>query len=587
MLSVLFKLKWFFKLYRKRYISAIIVLFVAGFVEIIPPKLIGYSVDQIVLGSLTWKLLGMLLLSFLLLTVLSYTINIFWTYQLFGGAFLVEKLLRSRLMKHFLKMTPTFFEKNRTGDLMARSTNDLRAVSETAGFGILTLGDSTEWLLLLFFTMGFTISWKLTIAALIPLPLIALTMSLYGKKMHERFTLAQDAFGDMNDYVLESVSGVRVLRAYVQEAADQRRFDEITEDVLQKNIEVSKIDALFDPTIKILVGISYLIGLCYGAYLVFHQQITLGELVSFNIYLGMLIWPMFAMGHLINIMQRGSASLDRVEETLAYAPDVRDTQHPVSVEEPEDIEFEHVSFRYPTSATDNLRDVSFTLQRGRTLGIVGKTGSGKTTLLKQLLREYPFGEGAIRISGVALTDIAMDDLFRWFGYVPQDPFLFSRTVRENIYFGSKQPDEQRLREVMEAASLSKDIDSFSQGLDTMVGEKGVSLSGGQKQRVSIARALMADPEMLLLDDALSAVDAKTESEIIAAIRTTRAGKTTLITAHRLSAVMHADLILVMDEGRITERGTHQSLLALNGWYKEQFELQQLEGSLENNPEEGR
>jgi ATP-binding cassette subfamily B protein len=313
---------------------------------------------------------------------------------------------------------------------------------------------------------------------------------------------------------------------------------------------------------------------------VFHNEITLGELVSFNVFLGMLIWPMFAVGELINVMQRGNASLDRVNETLAYKPDVQNAPETEPVDIPENIVFDRVTFRYPSSIIDNLVDISFELKRGQTLGIVGRTGSGKTTLLKQLLREYPLGGGTIAIAGVPMERIAVEQIRSWIGYVPQQPVLFSKTIRENILFGRKDGTEEELQRALELASFSKDIRFLPDGLETLVGEKGVALSGGQKQRVSIARALIADPEILLLDDALSAVDAKTEAEIIAGIRSERAGKTTLITTHRLSAVQHADWILVLDEGRIAEQGTHEQLLQLGGWYKEQYDRQKLETQLE-------
>ncbi|OPA77858.1 multidrug ABC transporter permease/ATP-binding protein [Paenibacillus selenitireducens] len=579
MFSILYKLKWFFNMYRRRYVIGILLLLIVGLFEMVPPKLMGQAIDQIQQGTFTSAKLSEFLLLFLGIMVVIYVMGYSWMYQIFGGSFVIERILRTRFMKHLLKMTPTFFEKNRTGDLMARATNDLGAVSTTVGFGILTMVDSSFFMLTILFTMGFMISWKLTLAAILPLPLIAVAMSIYGKKIHERFTLAQDAFGKLNDQVLEAISGVRVIRAYVQERADERRFKAVTDDVFQKNLDVTRIDALFEPTIKILVGISYMIGLAYGAYLVFHQEITLGELVSFNVYLGMMIWPMFAMGELINVMQRGNASLDRVNEILSYEPDVQDPAETQSVGVPHMIEFDQVTFTYPTSETKNLKEISFTLDRGQTLGIVGKTGSGKTTLLKQLLREYPIGHGEIKVAGTALGSISLSEINEWIAYVPQEQILFSRTVQENILYGRRHGTEDDVLQALESASFLQDINTLSSGLETIVGEKGVSLSGGQKQRVSIARALIADAEILVLDDAMSAVDAKTEAKIIGNIRRERAGRTTLITTHRLSAVQHADLILVLDNGEIIERGTHEELLAANGWYKEQFDRQQVEANL--------
>ncbi|MGM7700115.1 ABC transporter ATP-binding protein [Pseudalkalibacillus sp. Hm43] len=579
MFSVLVKLGWFFKKHWKRYTIAIILLQIVNVMEVIPPKLIGMAIDEMTIGSLTFERLMQFVGIYGALLVSNYGINYIWMYQLFGGAFLVEKTMRSKFMGHLLKMTPTFYEKHRTGDLMARATNDLKAISMTAGFGILTLIDSTFFLITILFVMGFMISWKLTLAALLPLPIMAILMNRYGKLMHKRFTTAQDSFGDLNDQVLESVSGVRVLRAYVQEKADHKRFENLADDVYQKNISVARIDSLFEPTIKILVGISYMIGLGYGAYLVFHKTITLGELISFNVYLGMLIWPMFAIGELINIMQRGNASLDRVNDTLDYEADVKDKENVQPVAKATEVKFDNVTFRYPTSQVDNLKNVSFTLKQGQTLGIVGKTGSGKTTLIKQLLREYPLGKGAITVSGTPIDDIPLTQLHGWMGYVPQQQILFSRSVKENITFGVNDTSQKRLNDVVELSSLTNDIENLPQGMKTLVGEKGVALSGGQKQRISIARALLVNPEILLLDDAMSAVDGKTEAKIIESIRNERSGKTTFITTHRLSAVQHADWILVMDEGKVIEEGTHEQLLENGGWYKEQYERQQLEDGL--------
>ncbi|OBR67794.1 multidrug ABC transporter permease/ATP-binding protein [Paenibacillus oryzae] len=581
MFSVLKKLSWFFKMNWKRYTLAITLLVLTGFIDVIPPYLTGYLVDGISQGTLGNADFNRTMYLWIVLTVVGYGITYVWHYKLFGGAFVLERLLRSNLMGHFLRMKPTFYERNRTGDLMARSTNDLGAVATTAGFGILTLVDSTLFMITILIVMAGTISLKLTLASLLPLPLMAIAMSYYGKRIHERFTKAQDAFGELNDGVLESVAGVRVIRAFVQEHASQARFEAKTDEVLGKNIAVAKIEALFEPTMKILVGTSYLIGLCYGGYLVFHNEITLGELVSFNIFLGMLIWPMFAIGELVNIMQRGSASLDRVNETLAYKPDVQDDPNPVKVDEPDVLHLNKTAFRYPSSQTNNLDQVSLKLLQGQTLGIVGRTGSGKTTLLKQFLREYPLGQGEITVSGTPIQRLGMDDLLGWIGYVPQQPILFSRTIRQNILFGAADASEDDLQRALERASFAKDIAFLPDGLDTMVGEKGVALSGGQKQRVSIARALIANPEILMLDDALSAVDAKTEAEIIDGIRTERAGKTTLITTHRLSAVQHADWIIVLEDGRIVQEGTHESLIASGGWYREQYDRQQLEAAIEN------
>lgn len=575
MFQVFKKLDWFFKHYWKRYLFAILALIVASAIGLIPPKLAGYTIDQIQFDSMTTQLLTALIIGYLLLIIIHYAISFLWDYTLFSGAVILERWSRSNLMDHFTKMTPTFFGRYRTGDLMARSTNDLKAISLTAGFGVLTLVDSSVFMLMLVAMMGFTISWKLTLAALLPLPIMAVIMNKYGAVIHARFTKAQQAFGEMNNDVLESIRGVRVIRAFVQEKQDLKRFKNMTDDVYVKNMEVAKIDALFEPTMKILVGLSYTIGLGYGAFLVFDNQMTLGDLVTFNVYLGMLIWPMFAVGELINILQRGNASLDRVNETTGYKADVTDPVTPKTVDAVESLVFEGVTFSYPGTETKQLNNLSLNVKRGDTIGIVGKTGAGKTTLFKLLLRQYPGMQGNIKVADVDLEDLSLAQIRSWIGYVPQDQMMFSKSIRENIQFGKSDATDTEIFRVMELAHFLNDMKQLPNGLDTQVGESGVTLSGGQKQRVALARAFIKDPEILILDDSMSAVDGKTEANIIEHLRRERKNKTTFIAAHRMSAVTHADHIIVLDNGEIVEQGSHAELMLTDGWYKRQYVQQQL------------
>ncbi|MGE8033968.1 multidrug ABC transporter permease/ATP-binding protein [Lysinibacillus sp. KCTC 33748] len=577
MFDVLSKLSWFFKEYWKQYTIAVVLLMIASGLEVVPPYLLGSIIDLLTAGEMTQALLTKYILIFICIIIGGYTLNFVWQFRLFEGAINLEKILRRNLMQHFLRMTPTFYEKNRTGDLMARATNDLNAVSMTAGFGIMTLIDSTIYMGFIIFAMGYMISWKLTFFAMLPVPIMAILIQYLGKIVHERYMKAQDAFGELNDSVLESVAGVRVVRAYVQEKKDEANFAEMSELVYEKNMHTAKINALFGPITKVGTGISYVVALGYGAHLVAIEAMTVGQLVTFNVYLGLAVWPIFAIGELINVMQQGNASLDRVQETLYYEADVRNIANPQTIATPNAIGFDDLSFQYPLSQVKNLQRISLSLKKGQTLGIVGKTGAGKTTFLRQLLREYPIGEGQLSIDGVDIAAQTKEQLLDWIGYVPQDHVLFSRTIRENILFGKEDATQSELHQAIRSAYFEKDLKNLPLGLETLVGEKGVSLSGGQKQRVSIARALIKDPEILMLDDSLSAVDAKTEARIIENIQRERQDKTTIITTHRLSGIQHADLIIVLDEGQIVEQGTHEQLLSQQGWYKEQFDRQQLEG----------
>ncbi|MEY9974799.1 ATP-binding cassette subfamily B multidrug efflux pump [Lysinibacillus sp. RC46] len=577
MFDVLSKLGWFFKKYWKQYSIAVVLLMIASGLEVVPPYLLGSIIDILTAGEMTPAILTKYILIFVCIIIGGYALNFVWQFRLFEGAINLEKILRRNLMQHFLRMTPTFYEKNRTGDLMARATNDLNAVSLTAGFGIMTLVDSTIYMGFIIFAMGFMISWKLTFFAMLPVPIMAILIQYLGKIVHERYMKAQDVFGELNDSVLESVAGVRVVRAYVQEKKDETNFAEMSEIVYEKNMHTAKINALFGPITKVGTGISYVVALGYGAHLVATEAMTVGQLVTFNVYLGLAVWPIFAIGELINVMQQGNASLDRVQETLNYEADVRNIANPRMISTPSAIGFDDLTFQYPMSQVKNLQEISLSLKKGQTLGIVGKTGAGKTTFLRQLLREYPIGEGQLSIDGVDITAQTKEQLLDWIGYVPQDHVLFSRTIRENILFGKEDATQSELQQAVRAAYFEKDLKNLPMGLETLVGEKGVSLSGGQKQRVSIARALIKDPEILMLDDSLSAVDAKTEARIIENIQRERQDKTTIITTHRLSGIQHADLIIVLDEGQIVEQGTHEQLLSQQGWYKEQFDRQQLEG----------
>ncbi len=573
------RLNWFF---RKRWpFYAATMLLIAGnsYMNAVPPRMVGQTIDRMLNGTLTWGGLTSTIWLLLGLAVATYIATYLWINALFGSSVLLNKQLRDRLLAHWTRMRPSFFQRNRSGELMALATNDIEAVSNTAGFGVVTITNTIAGVVVVVASMILYIDVRLMIAALLPMPFLALAINKLGKRMRAHFTAAQREFGVMNDHVLESISGQRVLRSYVQEARDLEAFDRVTQNVMEKNIRVAQTNSLFMPTISAIAGVSFAIAIGYGSYLVVHNAITLGEMVTFNIYLGLLVWPMIAFGDFINILQRGNASVNRIEESLSQQPDVTEPLDPVEPEAAGDVEFRGLTFRYPGTDVDRLRDIRLVARRGDTIGVVGKTGAGKSTLLKQLLRQYPGPSGAVTISGVSIDRIPLERLLGWIGYVPQEHMLLSRSIRDNIALGKPDASEAEVLEAARMAFLAGDLERMPAGLGTIVGENGVMLSGGQKQRIGIARALLVRPEILLLDDALSAVDARTEAAILDEVRRSRAGKTTFIATHRLSAVKHAQRIVVLDEGRIVEEGTHESLMLLGGWYKRQYERQQLEESL--------
>lgn len=580
-MRVFLDLGWFFKQEKKAYISGIVILLFVAMLQLVPPKVIGIIADHINNGTLTKGLLFEWMAVLVGAGLGMYVLRYFWRIMIFGSAVKLSKQLRNRLYEHFTNMSPSFYQKRRIGDLMAHSTNDLSAIQQTAGAGVLTLVDSLSTGGFVILAMAFTISWKLTLICLIPMPLMAILTSWFGTMLHRTFHKAQEAFSDLNDKTQESISGIKVIKTFGQEKEDIEDFRKQSDDVVQKNIVVAKIDSLYDPTISIIVGISFFLAITFGAKYVLAGELSIGELIAFTTYLGLLIWPMLAFGWLFNIVERGRASYDRVAALLREKSDITDSSHALDVVPSGDIQYDIKTFTFPGEKDPMLRDISFALNRGETLGIVGKTGAGKTTLLKLLIREFEDYEGGISFGGHKLQEYKLEKLREAIGYVPQDHFLFSASVGENIAFTNPHVSKEEIYHAAKLANIHDDILQFTDGYQTVVGERGVSLSGGQKQRISIARALLMNPEVLVLDDSLSAVDAKTEEAILSSLRKNREGKTTIITSHRLSAIQHANLILVLDNGKVIERGTHEELMEKHGWYKEMYLRQQLEELVEH------
>ena len=576
-MNIIRKIGWFLKLEKKRYIVGILALSLVSVFNLIPPRVIGNVVDNIASGQLTNKYLFINLVYLVLAALIMYGLRYVWRVYIFGAAYNLGRLLRFRLFQHFTKMSPSFYQKYRTGDLMAHATNDINSVVMVAGGGVMSAVDASITALVTLGTMVLLISPKLSFIAILPLPFMAYAVNKLGDKNYESFKEAQESFSDLNSKVQENASGVRVTKSFGYGNDEIESFKEINKKVFIKNITASKYNALFNPMVLVFIGLSYTLTLIFGGIFISNGEMTVGELVTFVTYLDMLVWPLQAIGWLYNIGQRGDVSYERIERLLAEESSVKETAKEGLVAVNGRLEYNISNFSYLDKSV--LSEIKFSIEQGNTLGIVGVTGSGKTTLLKLLLREYDVVDGEILLNGENIKNYKLKDLRSLIGYVPQDQVLFAMSIKENIRFADPAYSDERVEEVTKLCGLYNDIKSMPDGIDTIIGERGVSLSGGQKQRIAMSRALIMNPDILILDDSLSAVDAKTENIILENLKEERKGKTTIITAHRLSAIVHADLIIVMDSGKIIERGTHDELLAQDGWYKETYSNQQLEEKL--------
>lgn len=570
------KLAWYLRLQWRRYAIAIAALIVIAGLVMVPPWLTGRLVDAVAERSLTSAQLFGYVGAIAAAAVFLYIFRYLWRVFLYSSSYQLASLLRQRIYRHLTGMAPAFFQRHGTGDLMARATNDINAVEMTAGEGVLSMVDGALMGTVVLAVLLFAFSWKLTLLALLPWPIMAYLMWRFGNELHRAFRDAQAQFSALNDRVQESIATIRLIKAFGQEARETGAFAQAVDRAGHANLEVARIDAKYDPTIFLTIGSSFLLTVGGGAWLIHHGEMTLGELTSFTMYLGYLIWPMFAFGWLLNIVERGSAAYARIEQLLNTKPDIDDNGHLTALPAPPRIEFMVRRFAYPGARREVLRDVQAVVPAGATLGIVGPTGAGKTTLLNLLLRLAEAPTAEIRIAGHSVRDYRLETLRAAIALVPQDPFLFSATVAENIALGRPEATLEEIRAAARSACIDDEIMAFPDQYDTLVGERGMTLSGGQKQRIAIARALLLDAPILVLDDVLSAVDVKTETRILQHLRALRRGRTTLIVSHRLSAVAEADHIIVLRHGRIVEQGSHDELLAADGWYAQMFRYQRIE-----------
>ncbi|VFP84465.1 Multidrug resistance-like ATP-binding protein MdlA [Candidatus Erwinia haradaeae] len=569
------QLSWYFLREWRRYLGAVLLLLMIAVLKLFPPHIVGKIVDGVSQGCITNNQLIMWVSAMLFIAIIVYFLHYIWRILLFGASYYLAVELRAGLYQKLSRQNPEFYLRHRTGDLIARATNDVDRVVFAAGEGFLTLVDSLVMGITVLIVMSKQISFTLTILALFPMPVMALVIKCYGHQLHRRFKNVQAAFSSLNDQTQESLSSIRMIKAFGLEGHQSDKFAVIAKNTGSENLRVARIDARFDPTIYIFVALSNLLAIVGGSWMVWHGSMTLGQLTSFIMYLGLMIWPMLAFAWMFNIVERGSAAWSRISILLSEAPVVPDGNQ-VLPEERGLLKISIRKFSYPGSQKSALSNFDVTVKPGHMLGLCGPTGSGKSTVLSLVQRHFDLNQGEIRFHNILLSRLRLDIWRSRLAVASQTPFLFSDSVAQNIALGRPNATQREIEDVARLAHVHEDILRLPHGYHTEVGERGIMLSGGQKQRIAIARALLLNAEILVLDDALSAVDGRTEHQIMHNLRHWGEKRTVIITAHRLSVLSEANEILVLQNGSILQRGDHDTLLARKGWYREMYRYQQLE-----------
>lgn len=568
--------KWFLKYSKRNYIIGSISLIITDIISLFLPYLTGKLIDMVYLGTLTMDAFIKMIVIALIMVILKYVTAIAWSYNIFKSSSLMEYVTRDKLMSKFLKQSQRFFEQNSTGSLMSKSTQDVGQVAMFAGFGILAFFDALVFPIFILLMMVTTIDFRLTILSILPMLVFLIAYSKLVGKWYIRSKAVNESFDDLTNRVLEDVEGIRIVRVFNIGDARYNNFKESARELADKSIDLARLQSWMEPSERLTVTLAYIISIGYGSVLISKGDLSVGQVVSFTYYLNMLIWPMFAFGEFMNLNQQANAAMDRIMEVLNYKEEIPNSESLENVDNNPSISFIDHNFTYPSNNEKVLKDINLMIDQGSSLGIIGKTGSGKTTLIRQLLDIYKVDKESIIISDESFSEISSKSFKDKIGYVPQEHMIFSDTLKNNIRFSKLDASDEEIDEAIAIADFTKDIKEFSDGLDTLTGEKGVSLSGGQKQRLAIARAVLKDPDILILDDAMSAVDANTEQNIIKNLSTSRKDKTTIIIAHRISQVQHCDNIIILEDGKIVDSGNHDELMSRETWYKDQY-IKQISG----------